>query len=101
MSQPSDTYRKRMTVLLFGILGLIVFFAAFGPTYISGENDKALFEMGCNNARYNVAQLRATQVTLTAQSRIAHDLGLPVAADIDEALKAFVIPSVPVECEGS
>lgn len=100
MSQPSDTYRKRMTVLLFGLLGLIVFFAAFGPTYISGENDKALFEMGCNNARYNVAQLTATQVTLRGQSQIAHDLGLPVAREIDAALAAFTLPEVPAECEG-
>lgn len=90
--------RKRLTRLLFGLLGVIVVMMAFGPAYIGAKQDQALFQMGCNNARYNVAQLAATQVTLRAQSRIAHDLGLPVAFEIDNALASYVIPEVPPEC---
>lgn len=95
----TERQRRRLTWLLFGLLAIIVVFVFFVPAFLGAKQDQALFEMGCNNARYNVAQLRATQVTLKSQSQIAHDLGLPVAADIDAALAAFVLPEVPTECE--
>lgn len=97
----TEQQRRRLTRLLFGLLAAIVLIVTFGPAYLGARQDQALFEMGCNNARYNVAQLQATQLTLRGQSQIAHDLGLPVARDIDEALAAFVIPEVPGECGGS
>lgn len=100
MSDPlTAKQRKRLTRLLFGVLGLIIVLLAFGPSFQGAKQDQALFEMGCNNARYNIAQLQATEVTLKAQSRIAHDLGLPVASEIDDALANFRIPEVPEECD--
>lgn len=94
----TERQRKRLTRLLFGLLAVMLVLIFFVPAFLGGRQDQALFEMGCNNARYNVAQLEATQVTLKAQSKVAHDLGLPVAREIDAALAAFVIPEVPAEC---
>jgi hypothetical protein len=97
--QMTEAQRKRLTRLLFGLLVTLVLIGGFGPAYVSGRSEAALFDVQCANAEYNVAQLKATQLTLKAQSQIAHDLALPVSMEIDGALKAYVIPEVPSECD--
>jgi hypothetical protein len=88
--QMTEQQRKRLTRLLFGLLGVLILFGAFGPAFVSGRNERASFELQCQTAK-------STQVLLKGESQIAHDLGLPVATEIDAALAEYVT-EVPPEC---
>jgi hypothetical protein len=93
-----DGQRKRTTYLLYAVVALLVAIGGFGPAYISGRNETALLELQCANARYNIAQLKATELTIKTQTQIAKDLSLPVTQEIQKALDAYVIPGVPPGC---
>jgi hypothetical protein len=89
-----------MTRHRFVWLGVVLFVAAagFGPVWVAAENAKNTLAVQCASAGYNIAQLAATELTLRAQSQIAHDLGLPVAVEIDAALSDYPHPTLPPEC---
>lgn len=97
----SDRQRRVLTYVLFSALGVILLLGAFAPAYLAGIQRQQVLTLQCQNARFNVDQLEATRLVLRGEAAIAHDLGLPVAHDIDEALASYVIPEVPAECDSS
>jgi hypothetical protein len=99
MSQPiTPAQRRRLTFILFGLLGVTLFFAAFAPAYLAGMERHQALVVECANASANAQQLASTQTILMGQAAIAHSLGLPVAKDIDAQLNAIHIPEVTAEC---
>ena len=78
--------RLRYTVLI--LLMIVVFAAAAAPIYVVRYNQRQAIEtqlaVTCTSARANISQL-------TALNEIADRLGIP---------HEFVVPRMPVECDG-
>jgi hypothetical protein len=81
------------------VIGLLVFGVGFGPAYVSHQADMAAFAVQCDIARAERENHRANRLALEANALIAAELGLPVAAQLDEFVRTYHIPEVPPECE--